>query len=143
MAANANLRCWACGDSLAAVPLPFGRRAECPNCEVFIHCCRQCDFYDAGVSKSCRETSAEEVFDKEQANFCDFFRPRAGLAASGDPQAAAARAKLADVFGESLHGGKPAPGGASAPAAKAAPKTDGEAEAARRKLESLFGKTKT
>lgn len=132
-----NLRCWSCGGSLAAVPLPFGRRAECPQCEVFLHCCRQCDFYDPGTSKDCREPSADEVVDKEQANFCDYFRPRAGLSASGDPAAAAARAKLASVFGGGLPGGTPDPAARPAPA-----KPDSEAEAARRKLEALFGKTK-
>lgn len=132
-----NLRCWSCGQSVAAVPLPFGRRAECPHCEVFLHCCRQCSFYDTKASKDCREPSADEVVDKEQANFCDYFSPRGGLAASGDPQAAEARAKLASVFGADIPGGRP-PAGVPAPAVPA----DSEAEASRKKLEALFGKTK-
>lgn len=132
-----DVRCWSCGNAVAAVPQPFGRRAECPTCEVFLHCCRQCDFYDPKVSKACREPSADEVVDKEQANFCDYFQPRAGLTASGDPAAAAARAKLESVFGGGMAGGKPAPG---APAPKPG---DAEAEAARKKLEALFGKTES
>lgn len=134
MAADA-LRCWSCGSSLAAVPLPFGRRSECPHCEVFLHTCRQCDFYDPGVSKSCRETTADEVADKEQANFCDHFRPRAGLSGGADSGAAAARAKLAALFG-----GKP--DARPRPAAPQVDPRDVEAEAARQKLESLFGKPK-
>jgi hypothetical protein len=133
-----NLRCWSCGGALAAVPLPFGRRAECPQCEVFVHTCRQCEFYDPGASKDCREPTVEEVLDKEQANFCDYFRPKAGLAASGDPAAAAARAKLANLFGGGLPGGMPEPGAKPAEPAK----VDSEADASRRKLEALFGKPK-
>ncbi|HEX7927752.1 MAG TPA: hypothetical protein VF678_09180 [bacterium] len=132
-----NLQCWSCGKSLAGVPLPFGRRSECPHCEVFLRCCRQCNFYDTRASKSCRETSADEIVDKEQANFCDFFQHKGGLTAGGDPAAAAARAKLANVFGGAAAAKRP-PG-----LVPDAPKGDAEAEAARKKLEALFGKSKT
>ena len=128
------LRCWSCGQPLAGVPLPFGRRAECPHCEVSLHCCRQCEFYDRAVSKACRETSADEVVDKEQGNFCDFFRPRGGLTAGADPAAAAARAKLDALFRGA--------GGPKRGAPEAKPAGGSEADAARRKLESLFGKPK-
>jgi hypothetical protein len=131
------LQCWSCGKPIAGVPLPFGRRAECPHCEVFLHCCRQCGFYDTKASKACREPSADEVVDKEQANFCDYFQPRGGLSAGGDPAAAAARAKLASVFGGGAPGAKPQPG-ATPPASPQNP----EAEASRQKLEALFGKSK-
>ena len=30
------------------------------------------------VAKHCREPIAEEVKDKERANFCDYFKPRPG-----------------------------------------------------------------
>lgn len=35
-----------------------------------------CTSYDPRVAKKCREDDAEEVKGKEQANFCDYFRPR-------------------------------------------------------------------
>lgn len=35
-----------------------------------------CVEYDTSVAKSCREPIAEEVRDKEHANFCDYFKPR-------------------------------------------------------------------
>jgi hypothetical protein len=34
--------------------------------------------YDTSVAKHCREPTAEEVRDKESANFCDHFKPRPG-----------------------------------------------------------------
>jgi hypothetical protein len=36
------------------------------------------------VAKQCRETVAEEVKDKERANFCDYFKPRAGAHSKTD-----------------------------------------------------------
>jgi hypothetical protein len=59
-----------------------------------------CASYDAHVAKKCREDDAEEVKVKEQANFCDYFRPRPGafdsaLAAAGQK----ARDDLAALFG--------------------------------------------
>jgi len=34
-----------------------------------------CEFYDTSKAKHCRETIADEVKDKQAANFCDYFRP--------------------------------------------------------------------
>ncbi len=97
--AEHGLTCWHCGASLAAIPLPIGRREECPHCSSSLHVCRMCDFYEPGASKDCREPMADEVVDKEAANFCDYFRPAAGLGPGTDQEAAAARAKLDALFG--------------------------------------------
>jgi hypothetical protein len=118
------------------VPLPFGRRSECPRCAASLRCCRQCRFYERGAGKDCREPQADEVVDKEQSNFCDYFQPRAGLTAGRDAAAEAARAKLAAAFG----GAAPPPKPSAAPAAPSQAQT--EADEARRKLEALFGKPK-
>ena len=129
------LNCWHCGASLAGLPLPLGRRDECPGCTASLHACRLCDFYDTGTSKDCREPMADEVTDKESANFCDYFRPRAGLSGGQDPEAAKARARLEAVFGGGASGG-----GSTDAAAGEEGGPDPEAEASRRKLEALFGK---
>ncbi len=127
------LNCWHCGASLSAIPLPIGRREECPNCACSLHVCRMCGFYDPGTSKDCREPVAEEVTDKETSNFCDYFGPKLGLSASADPAAAVSRARLAALFNE------------DAPAAPQAPEEDTEvphtreADESRRKLRNLFG----
>lgn len=127
------LNCWHCGASLASVPLPIGRRDECPHCSSSLHVCRLCDFFDPRVSKQCREPMADEIADKEHANYCDYFRPHAGLTADADPEAASARARLQALFGQ---GGTTGSGGADAPAAR----PPDEEEEARRKLADLFDK---
>ena len=111
------LNCWHCGTSLAAVPLPIGRREECPHCSVSLHVCRQCQFFDRSASKSCREPMADEVTDKEQANFCDYYRPRSGLEGALDVEAARSRARLEALFG----GAAAAKAGPDGPAAAREP----------------------
>ena len=34
-----------------------------------------CEFYDPSVPTQCREDGAEEVFEKEKLNFCEWFKP--------------------------------------------------------------------
>jgi hypothetical protein len=70
-----SLQCWRCGASLAALSLPLSRQDQCPDCFVYLHNCRMCSFFDPAVVEQCREDDAEEVKNKEGANFCDYFRP--------------------------------------------------------------------
>lgn len=130
--ARESLNCWHCGTHLDAIPLPIGRREECPHCSSSLHVCRMCDFYDTAASKRCREPMADEVTDKERANFCDYFRPHAGLTADADREAANARAKLAALFGEE----------AAAKGAESGKPATGEEAAAKRKLDALFSDSK-
>jgi hypothetical protein len=98
---NDELACWRCGTEVEKdLPRPFPRRAECRACGAELHVCRMCLHYDTSVSRSCRETVAEEVAIKDRANFCGWFMPRPGLRASGgDPAATEARARLDALFG--------------------------------------------
>jgi hypothetical protein len=95
-----DLICWRCGGSLAAISLPLRRREECPACRAELHVCRMCTSYDPLVAKKCRQEDAEEVKTKDQANFCDYFRPRPGAFDSAQ-EATEQRAKdqLAALFG--------------------------------------------
>jgi hypothetical protein len=65
--------CYRCGASLAALTPPIGRHDECPSCYVQVHVCRMCIHFDSSVPKQCCEDDAEEVFEKERANFCDWY----------------------------------------------------------------------
>ena len=95
-----NLVCWKCGTSLAGLPLPLSRLAECPKCRAYLHACRMCRFYDPRLTSRCREERAEEVRDKEGANFCDWFKPRPNAyRARGDGKTQAAKIKLDNLFG--------------------------------------------
>ena len=118
----AGLVCWKCGNSLESLSLPLRREEECKACGAELHACRLCEFYDPAVANSCREPVAEEVKDKTRANFCDYFRPRAGAFMAVPDEAAQARARLEALFG----------GGAGTAAAPAADDT-------RTRLEELFG----
>ncbi len=95
-----DLSCWKCGAPLAALSLPLRRLDECPRCRAELHVCRMCVDYDTAVAKHCREPTAEEVREKTRANFCDFFKPKAG--AYTPPNTAEvdrARAELDTLFG--------------------------------------------
>ena len=74
----------------------IGVRAVCAGCGAWLHCCRNCAFYAPGLSNACREPNAERVADKEQGNFCDWFRPAAAAAGAKGP--GDARAALDALF---------------------------------------------
>jgi hypothetical protein len=96
-----DLICWKCGQSLAEYTLPLRRLEECRACRAQLHVCRMCVEYDRSVAKHCREPTAEEVRDKEHANFCDHFKPKAGAFQAGaTAEADRAKAELAKLFGK-------------------------------------------
>jgi hypothetical protein len=97
-----DLVCWKCGASLSALSLPLMRRDECPKCRAELHVCRMCTDFDESVAKRCREPTADEVHDKEHANFCGFYAPRAAAYKPRDSDAAEqARQALDKLFGNS------------------------------------------
>lgn len=119
-----SLVCWKCGASLAELTLPLRRLDECKKCSAELHVCKLCEWYSISVAKHCREPIAEEVRDKERANFCDYFRPRENAYSdAGVTAAAKAKADLDALFG----GAKPASATSAADQAKA-------------QLDALFGK---
>jgi len=71
------LRCYRCGESLAALSLPLTRLDECPKCRAQLHVCRMCERFAPRLPKGCTEDDAPDVRDKKSANFCDYFRPSA------------------------------------------------------------------
>ena len=73
---NASGRCWHCGHALTA--LDYGRELVCPNCSRATHACKNCRYYQPGLHNDCREPVAEDVTNKERANFCDYFEPHNG-----------------------------------------------------------------
>ena len=119
------LVCWKCGASLADLTLPLRRLEECRQCHAELHVCKMCEWYSISVAKHCREPVAEEVKDKERANFCDYFKPRLGAYVPADVAASSkARTDLDALFGGSK-GATPEPTAA---------------ERARAELDKLFKK---
>lgn len=94
---NDELLCWKCAASLADLPMPLGRRAECLACHAELHVCRMCRHYDTAKAKQCRELAADVVRDKTRANFCDWFQ--AGNHAAAKSDGMDARSKLEALFG--------------------------------------------
>jgi hypothetical protein len=96
------LVCWQCGASLTYLSLPFTRRDLCKQCSAALHVCKLCLFYDVSKAKHCREPIADEVQDKQRANFCDYFKekPNAYVATSQDT-VQRAKLELEKLFGKS------------------------------------------
>lgn len=96
------LVCWKCGASLAALSMPFRRLEVCPECDSELHVCRMCTFYDPNSIDQCTQEDAEEVREKERANFCDYYKPRTSAYLARDTsQSDAAKNKLDALFGDS------------------------------------------
>jgi hypothetical protein len=96
-----NIRCYRCGESLAALSLPLSRQDECPACRNYLHVCRMCEYFDPRVPRQCREDGADEVRDKDKLNFCDWFKASESAFDAGRKQDEdAARAALDALFGD-------------------------------------------
>jgi hypothetical protein len=115
--------------------MPLARESRCRACAKDLHACRQCTYYDPTKGKNCAEPIADEVIDKERANFCGYFTLNLH-AHAGTAQADAARAELASMF---VLDGKVASNNASADSASLLRKREEEVDAAQRALGELFG----
>ena len=98
---NVEFNCWACGEPLSDLILPLSRREECAECGVDQHVCRMCLSFDANVARQCLEDRAEDVSNKETANFCDYFAPNSKAdARKSQGKNSDVNGQLAALFGE-------------------------------------------
>lgn len=96
-----SLACWRCGASLAALSLPLRRLDVCKQCNAELHVCKLCVEYDIGYAKHCKEPTAEEVRKKDEANFCDYFKPKVGAYVAKDlGEIERSRSALDSLFGK-------------------------------------------
>jgi len=94
-----SLVCWRCGTSLSALSLPLRRLDACKICNAELHVCKMCLEYDTSYANHCKEPIAEEVRKKGEANFCDYFKPKAGAYVAKDPaDLARVKSALDDLF---------------------------------------------
>lgn len=70
-----NIACFRCGASLSQLSLPLTRRDQCPQCSIDLHVCRMCVHFDPAAPSQCVEDDAEDVKEKELANFCEWYIP--------------------------------------------------------------------
>ncbi|MDF2176913.1 hypothetical protein P2G88_01430 [Aliiglaciecola sp. CAU 1673] len=95
---NEAIVCWQCGKLLEGLILPMSRREECAHCGADQHVCKLCEHFDG---RYCTEQRAEPPTDKEKANFCDYFKPKANAYGGGyKDKSQAAKDKLAALFGD-------------------------------------------
>ena len=114
------LTCWNCGASLAAIPRPISRQANCLTCHAELHACRLCRHYAPRHPAQCTEDRAEPPPRKDVANFCEWFEPTSVANARALDRNAAAKANLDALF---------AAREAAAPPADAPPASDAAADA--------------
>jgi hypothetical protein len=88
--------CYRCGAEISRESV--GVRDVCDRCQAYLHCCRNCEFYEKGAHNDCREPNAELVSEKENGNFCDFFRFRMGAQDADGRKPDDARARLDALF---------------------------------------------
>ena len=85
--------CYKCGCDITQDQVARGD--TCPTCHADLHVCRNCAFYSPGSHWGCSETVSEPCFDKERANFCDFFRVKRTFGGSAAAQSLAAKQEAA------------------------------------------------
>ena len=119
-----NLVCWNCGESLDDLPMPISRHATCDNCHEPLHACRMCRHY-LTQRPYCDHDLADPPQVKENANFCDYFKPTNRFDGSRANRVDSAKSALDDLFGDDQED----------PSSGEAPSADDEA---RRRLDDLF-----
>lgn len=136
------LQCWNCGISLDDVPRPISRHEHCKDCFEALHCCRLCRHYRTDITAQCDEDRADPPPIKENANFCDWFRPASGAyQSSRTHKSDTAKERLGALFAQPT--ADTAPTDVNENEASATEPTTGEQTkeaAAKEKLDSLFGK---
>ena len=132
----ATLECWSCAASLDDLPRPITRHMNCPECFEDLHCCRMCRNYVPDGSITCTDDRADPPVNKENANFCDFFRPTNAYRQGSKERQVAAKGRLDTLFVSPQAASEDTSG--TDGKADPVPVDDKEAEA-RRRLEDLFG----
>ena len=91
--------CWKYGGALQELLLPLPRHEECPHCRAQLHVCRMCLYFDTAAPQQCQEPVADNVSDKQRANFCGYFQINPQAYTGASDQAADSR-QLDALFGD-------------------------------------------
>lgn len=73
MAFGEKLKCAACG--VPASP-NINLDTACPKCNVDLHTCRQCTYFDPGARFECNKPIPARIMNKNARNTCELFTPR-------------------------------------------------------------------
>jgi hypothetical protein len=66
-------RCANCG---AVLTSGFDPNGKCPKCQLELHCCKQCRFFDSGAQFECTQPIPERITPKDAKNNCNFYEFR-------------------------------------------------------------------
>jgi hypothetical protein len=66
-------RCANCG---AVLNSGFDPNGKCPKCQLELHCCKQCRFFDSGAQFECTQPIPERITPKDAKNNCAFYEFR-------------------------------------------------------------------
>ena len=94
-------RCHKCGHEWTAEAKTPGVKETCEQCVAYLHCCRNCRFFDPAKHNQCHIGTTDWVADKEGANFCDEFEFKdSNVVVREDAPADKARIALDSLFGK-------------------------------------------
>lgn len=65
--------CHKCGAEWVSEKRRPGFHEACESCTAYLHCCKNCRFYEPGAHNDCRIGTTEFVGDKGRSNYCDEF----------------------------------------------------------------------
>ena len=97
--------CWYCGKAIQDLA-PFGRELRCPDCGKDLRACKNCSHFLPGAKGDCAEAKGERPFEKERANFCEWFVLNPALRQDGPgdqglrQRAQKARSAFDDLFSQ-------------------------------------------
>jgi hypothetical protein len=75
-------RCFNCSTALAS---DIDWKGKCPKCSVALHCCKQCAHFEPSTRFQCLKPVPVRIPIKDQANDCEFFKPRVTVARDAAP----------------------------------------------------------
>ncbi len=93
--------CFKCG-TIWTFNRPPGRAETCERCGADLRVCLNCISHDPKVAYQCSDRRAEEVADKDRANFCEFFEmaKREWTGTGTSSREDSAREKLKKLLGD-------------------------------------------
>jgi hypothetical protein len=75
-------RCYNCSTML---PAEADWMANCPKCNVALHCCKQCAHFEPSTRFQCVKPIPARISPKDAANNCELFKPRLTVARDAAP----------------------------------------------------------
>jgi hypothetical protein len=75
-------RCFNCA---ATLPQGTDFHGNCPKCHAALHCCKQCAHFEPSTRFQCLKPVPLRIPVKDQANQCEYFKPRVTVARDALP----------------------------------------------------------